>query len=668
MAEKKKNKSKYISLTQTCRLLEISVATCRNWVRLGKLSTVEEKDSQDEDFLAAAADGQLVFLRSHIEKLVSSLRKGERDELRSRRNKSALKGRELYVNYVSRISPNHQAVSMLVSGFSGTSTAITALLCESFLQLLIDDGRISATQKDDFLSAYLDGKLNVSEYEWLLEELMADTKRSSLLRASKRLPDFRLHFVPYEDTLGLIYLSLMELSKRRQSGRYYTPQNLTDTAIETLQVSPGRVFLDPCCGSGNFLLRLLKRGAKVEDLYGCDLDGFSVTLARVNFVLSGNCNDRELLNSHLLRCDTITTKSLPDIDVIVGNPPWGSCDDEKIVKRYARTLKSAAKQRPCFADLFVERSLNLLKDGGIVQFVLPEALLNVASHETVREYIYENSRVKAVRYLGEVFHAVQCPSVILTLEKTPYKGALGDVIVNIEDKTYVVRRKRSEGDFNFKITDEEASVLEKMDDLDHCVKLKGHARFALGIVTGSNKGAITTQKVTDSEEVLRGTDVVPYKINPPQSYIVYKENSFQQVASLDYYRAPEKIVYRFIAKYPIAAVDKKGRLTLNSCNLLVSDFKNISSTYLAAVLNSSAVRFYFEKKFHTIKILKSLLEEVPVPIPTREDMLYIEELVESLENADSDTYNEICQKIDSKIARIYDLDEKAMQLIKSVKS
>ena len=32
----------------------------------------------------------------------------------------------------------------------------------------------------------------------------------------------------------------------------------------------GRVFLDPCCGSGNFLLRLLRRGARVEDLYGCD--------------------------------------------------------------------------------------------------------------------------------------------------------------------------------------------------------------------------------------------------------------------------------------------------------------------------------------------------------------------------------------------------------------
>ncbi|MGN1280629.1 MAG: N-6 DNA methylase [Succinivibrio sp.] len=666
MAEKKKVK-KYISLSQACRLLEISAATGRNWIRLGKLKAVSVADSTDEDYLEAASSGQSVFLKSQIDSMVSSLRKGELDELKSRRNKSALKGRELYVNYVSRQSPNHQAVSMLVSDFSGTSTAITALLCESFLQLLIDDKRISTDVTENFLKAYLEERLDAAEYQWLLEELIDSTPRKSLSNAATKLPDFRLRFVKYEDTLGLIYLSLMELSKRRQSGRYYTPQNLTDTAIETLHLYPGRVFLDPCCGSGNFLLRLLKRGARVEDLYGCDLDSFSVTLTRVNFVLSGDCTDREILNTHLLRCDTITAKLLPKADVIIGNPPWGSCDDDRIIKRYSRTLVCAAKQRPCFADLFVERSLNLLKEGGIVQFVLPEALLNVASHETVRKFIYENSRVKAVRYLGEVFHAVQCPSVILTLEKTSYKGACGDVIVNIDDKTYVVRRKRRDGDFNFKVTDEEAQVLDKMDDLDHCVKLRGHARFALGIVTGSNKGVITEKRTPGSEEVLRGTDVIPFKISTPQSYVVYREDSFQQVAPLEYYRAPEKLVYRFIAKYPIVAVDRKGRLTLNSCNVLVSEFKNISSTYLAAVLNSSAVRFYFEKKFHTIKILKSLLEEVPVPIPSHDDELIIEELAARLENADPDTYNEICAQIDCKIARIYDLDEKAMRLIQSVK-
>lgn len=642
-----------ITLAAACKMLGISEATGKNWLRLGKLSA---KDSET---------GKLIY-KHEVENLLTSLKRKGNTVLKSRRNKSALRGRELYVNYVSRESPNHSAVALLVNGFTGSTTAITALLCESFLQLLSDARRIKTTCKQKYFKAYLEGTLDADIYDWLLIELMDKTSRNTLLSASKKLPDFTLHFVPFEDTLGLIYLSLMELSKRRQSGRYYTPQSLTDTAVETLQVARGRVFLDPCCGSGNFLLRLLRRGARVDDLYGCDLDGFSVTLARINFVLSGNCSERTTLEEHLLKCDTITYRSLPHVDVVLGNPPWGSCDDEKMVSRYARSLICAEKKRPCFADLFVERSLNLLKDGGIVQFVLPESLLNVASHETIRAFITEHARVRSVRYLGEVFHAVQCPSVILTLEKTSFSNATGDVIVNVGDSNYIVRRERRGGDFNFKVTDQEALVLEKMDDLEHCVKLKGHAKFALGIVTGSNSNSIFKDKIPGSEPVLRGIDIEPFKINSPDSFIKYEEGAFQQVAPMECYRAKEKLVYRFIAKYPIVAVDTHGMLTLNSCNLLVPEFDNLSATYLAAVLNSSAVRFYFEKKFHTIKILRSLLEEVPVPVASKEDQMYIEFLVEELKDADEDTSKEIIKKIDRKIAEIYGLGKRALKLISQV--
>ena len=650
---RKIKKTEVITLATACKMLGISEATGKNWLRLGKLNA---KDSDK---------GKLIY-KHEVEKLLLSLKKDDSNVLKSRRNKTALKGRELYVNYVSRESPNHAAVALLVSGFTGSTTAITALLCESFLQLLVDAKRIKASCNKQFFKAYLEGTLDSDIYDWLLLELMDKTSRNTLLSASKKLPYFTLHFVPFEDTLGLIYLSLMELSKRRQSGRYYTPQSLTDTAVETLQVARGRVFLDPCCGSGNFLLRLLRRGARVEDLYGCDLDGFSVTLARINFVLSGNCSDKDTLQEHLLKCDTITCRSLPQIDVVLGNPPWGSCDDEKVVSRYARTLICAEKKRPCFADLFVERSLNLLKDGGIVQFVLPEALLNVASHETIRSFITEHARVRSVRYLGEVFHAVQCPSVILTLEKTSFSNASGDVIVNVGDSNYIVRRQRKGSDFNFKVTDQEALVLDKMDDLEHCVKLKGHAKFALGIVTGSNNNSIFKQKIEGSEAVLRGLDIEPFKINPPDSFIKYEEGAFQQVAPMELYRAKEKLVYRFIAKYPIVAVDTHGMLTLNSCNLLVPEFEDLSATYLAAVLNSSAVRFYFEKKFHTIKILRSLLEEVPVPVASKEDQMYIEFLVEELKEADEVESKEIIKKIDRKIAEIYGLGKRALKLISQV--
>ncbi|MBQ4246252.1 MAG: N-6 DNA methylase [Succinivibrio sp.] len=646
-------KSRYLTLKEVCRLLEISIATGKNWKKLGRIKEVETQEG-------------LLFERKEIKKLLTSMRKGDLDGLKSRRNKSALKGRELYVNYVSKVSPNHAAVSSLVNGFSGTQTTVTALLCESFLQLLCSSGKLQRTVEGKLFLAYLKNEFDAGDYEWLLVELMNKTPANSLLKAGQKLQEFTLEYVPYEDTLGLIYLSLMELSKRRQSGRYYTPQNLTDIAVETLNVADGRVFLDPCCGSGNFLLRLLKRGARVEDLYGCDLDGFSVTLARVNFVLSGNTSDKDLLTSHLIQCDTLTSKHLPKVDVVLGNPPWGSLDDPKVAARYAKGLVCADKNRPCLADLFVERSLKLLESGGIVRFVLPEALLNVASHERIRQYISENARVLSVRYLGEVFHAVQCPSVILTLERTSYAGAMGEVIVNNDKETYIVRRKRDRNDFNFKVTDSEALVLSKMEEPENTIRLRGHASFALGIVTGSNSGKIKDSKEDGFEQVIRGSDIEPYKINSPKNFIKSDLSSYQQVAPLEFYRAQNKLVYRFISRYPIVAMDTGGRLTLNSCNVLIPKFENISAVFVMAVLNSSAMRFYFEKKFNTIKVLRSLLEEVPIPLASKEDQMLIEFMVTELnECTDENKQLELRHKIDRKICEIYGLGKRALNTIEN---
>ena len=111
----KTKKTEVITLATACKMLGISEATGKNWLRLGKLSA---KDTET---------GKLIY-KHEVENLLLSLKKDNSNVLKSRRNKTALKGRELYVNYVSRESPNHAAVALLVNGFTGSTTAITALL------------------------------------------------------------------------------------------------------------------------------------------------------------------------------------------------------------------------------------------------------------------------------------------------------------------------------------------------------------------------------------------------------------------------------------------------------------------------------------------------------------------------------------------------------------
>ena len=71
--------------------------------------------------------------------------------------------------------------------------------------------------------------------------------------------------------------------------------------------------------------------------------------------------------------------------------------------RYATAKKRSLESY----DLFVEKALQLLKKGGLLAFVLPEAILTVASHLTVRKLLIQHCSFQFVSYLGNVFSGVQ---------------------------------------------------------------------------------------------------------------------------------------------------------------------------------------------------------------------------------------------------------------------
>ena len=76
---------------------------------------------------------------------------------------------------------------------------------------------------------------------------------------------------------------------------------------------------------------------------------------------------------------------------------------------------------------------------------------------------------------------------------------------------------------------------------------------------------------------------------------------------------PEKLIYRFIATVPIFAVDRKQSLTLNSANCITLTERCIPTTVLAAIFNSPLYAFLFRQRCSTRKILRSDLEDLPIP-------------------------------------------------------
>jgi hypothetical protein len=86
----------------------------------------------------------------------------------------------------------------------------------------------------------------------------------------------------------------------------------------------------------------------------------------------------------------------------------------------------------------------------------------------------------------------------------------------------------------------------------------------------------------------------------------------QQAAPRSAY-ARDKIVYRFVARHPVAAVDRKGHLTLNSANAIALEDPALDLDFVAAWLNASPVRWFHRARQALPRILRSHLERLPLP-------------------------------------------------------
>ena len=276
--------------------------------------------------------------------------------------------------------------------------------------------------------------------------------------------------------------------------------------------------------------------------------------------------------------------------------------------------------------------------------------------------------IQYLDFLGNAFDKVQCPCIIFQIERTGNPTNCVGMEINDGQRNFQINisREISPECFSFLTSDAEYVLLQKINSSENTCYLANNAVFALGIVTGNNKEYISTSKTDQNEMVLKGSDLCKYRFNAASNYIVFKPESFQQVAPTEYYRAPEKLLYRFICNQLVFAYDNQQTLSLNSCNIVIPKIEELSVKYILAILNSRVAQYFFKKTFNSVKVLRSHIEQIPIPLITREQQEPIVESVETiLATHDADTIIEAYNKLDEKISLIYGLTVKEYSTIKA---
>lgn len=463
-----------------------------------------------------------------------------------------------------------------------------------------------------------------------------------------------------KDVIGFIYQSIVTEGERNLTGQYYTNSNVVNYMLDNKHLADGETFLDPCCGSGAFLLSVQTNTP--ECLYGFDINPIAVMIAGTNllakysehnFIPNVFCLD--FLKNDLF---DIERQSIPvKFDNIYTNPPWGSDRDGLYIRNYPE-IKS--KER---SSMVIVESLKRLKTNGNLYFLLPTSLLKIKTHHDVRKYILLNSSIHRIDLYAERFDGVFTDyfSIKLSASRTTTQTYI------VTTGNEIRRIKVSENDSKAgkiileQLTDIDNSIISKMESKRHD-DLK-HSQWALGIVTGDNKNKVKREKANGLEPIYAGKQVAPFKLLKESAYILFAPDSFQQCAKEEYFRAPEKLIYRFIAKYPVVAYDNQQCLCLNSANILIPELDGISIKSVAALLNSSLYHYYYSIKFSDIKVLKGNLQELPFPKLTKHQDDSLSNLVSSIQTSDFSVKQQ--QELDEVVYALFNITNTEQQQIYS---
>lgn len=241
------------------------------------------------------------------------------------------------------------------------------------------------------------------------------------------------------DVKGIAFQKFVYSQQRGERGQFFTPEPIVRLCVEFLAPKRSEKVLDLACGSGGFLIEAMRYVfehdfSKVRDvqqrkareteyaqrhLFGIEINSLVARVAKMRMILeddghSGIVNASSLSTIDDLRSEFEHSTNLKEIvgafDIILTNPPFGSqgkITDERILRDFSLGYKWALDKGKLAQTgqlqggqvpeiLFIERCLELLKDGGKLAIVLPNGDFENSSLDYVREFIRSKARITAV--------------------------------------------------------------------------------------------------------------------------------------------------------------------------------------------------------------------------------------------------------------------------------
>lgn len=225
-----------------------------------------------------------------------------------------------------------------------------------------------------------------------------------------------------QDLLNLFFTTFNKYVGKSDKNQAFTPDHICDFMTKAIGVNRKSRVLDPCCGSGAFLVRAMTRAmddcsteqereiVKRKQIYGIEYEDGAFALSSTNMLIHGDGNSNVIQDSMFNRKDWIKEKN---INIVLMNPPYNArkkcCNPD-----YVRIWDTQSED-PSKGLHFVEWISKNVSDNCKIAVLLPMQAA-IGNKEAIREYkrkLLENCTLEAVFSLpDEIFYpgasAVAC--------------------------------------------------------------------------------------------------------------------------------------------------------------------------------------------------------------------------------------------------------------------
>jgi len=528
---------------------------------------------------------------------------------------------------------------------------------------------------------------------------------------------------------------------RKEQGIYYTPSYIVNYIVKnTLGTYINKnnfekiKILDPACGSGSFLIKaydllneyyskndkdyhqaeldfktdvIFPKKSKIlqNNIFGVDLDKQAVEIAQLNLLLKiaekkkrlpileqnikcGNSiiDDLNIAGIHAFNWNVEFKEIIENggFDVIIGNPPYGA-ELNEIEKDYISNRFKYASSNKNTALIFIEKSLELLKDKGYFGMIVPKSLAFSQVWNSGRELIKDNL-IKVVD-VSKAFEDVLLEQMIIILSKS-------------RETTYYTLEDIYSGEninINKKYIESTDSIIlhEDVKDFKIFEKMNLSSKY-LSDITKTSRG-LPLQKYLIKEKtkypIIRGKNISRYNYRESEEYLpdelIARNNN-----KVKFLQQPKIISQRIVAHVTkpkdhiiiMSAIDNTLLLTVDTVENTILTDKTYSLEFVLCLLNSIliswyAYRYIFSKAIRTMDFDNYYIGKIPIPnikiennafINLVNKRLSINKRLKEIGNKKTDERNRIQEEIknidhqiDDLVYTIYGITEDEKEIIES---